>query len=92
MSEKDFHLTLAETLKTQRKKYGYSQLQISAYLGINRSTYTYYESGHTSPSIYTLYRLALLYGISVADLFPEAVRKDRREISLDGREPVKRRA
>lgn len=78
VTEKEFDLTLADVLKSQRKKRGYSQLQISQYLGINRSTYTYYESGHTSPSIYTLFRLALLYGIAVSEFFPEAVRKGRR--------------
>ena len=78
MTEKNFDLTLAAILKDQRKSRGYSQLQISQYLGINRSTYTYYESGHTSPSIYTLFRLALYYGIPVSEFFPESVRKGRR--------------
>lgn len=78
MTEKNFDLTLAAILKDQRKSRGYSQLQISQYLGINRSTYTYYESGHTSPSIYTLFRLALYYGIPVSEFFPESVRKGHR--------------
>ena len=78
MTEKNFDLTLAAILKDQRKSRVYSQLQISQYLGINRSTYTYYESGHTSPSIYTLFRLALYYGIPVSEFFPESVRKGRR--------------
>lgn len=34
---------------------------------MSRPTYTYYETGHTAPSVFDLYRLAQLYGCSIED-------------------------
>lgn len=70
-TEKEFGLAVAEKLKSLRKSHRYSQFQVSQYLGISRSTYTYYESGHTSPSLYTLYRLAHFYATSITAFLPE---------------------
>lgn len=35
--------------------------------GVSRPTYTYYETGHTAPSVFDLYRLAQLYGRPMED-------------------------
>ena len=68
MTEKNFDLTLAAILKDQRKSRGYSQLQISQYLGINRSTYTYYETGKTEPPLSRLLLLSKIYNVSLDTL------------------------
>lgn len=38
------------------------------YLGVERSTYTYYETGKTTPAIFDLMRLCRLYRISLDEL------------------------
>lgn len=59
---------LNDRLKFQRLRIGYSQQNIADLLGINRSTYTYYESGKTKPDIETLRILARLYDITIDEL------------------------
>ena len=71
-------MELKDSLRQLREQHHWKQTELARILGIKRSTYTYYESGHTSPSIYTLFRLALYYGIPVSEFFPESVRKGHR--------------
>lgn len=49
-------------LRVERKL---SQDKVAEELGVSRSTYTYYETGKTTPSVYTLLKLAEWYGVSV---------------------------
>lgn len=58
---------IAYNLKKCRKNTGLTQAQVSEILNIERSTYTYYETGKTLPSINMLIRLAKLYNVSLAD-------------------------
>ncbi len=55
-------------LRKFRKDNGYSQSHIANVLGIERSTYTYYEIGKTIPVVFDLMRLADLYSISMDEL------------------------
>ena len=41
--------------------------ELCALLGVSRPTYTYYETGHTTPSIEDLYLLSQLYGRAMED-------------------------
>lgn len=66
--ELDSKLLLGTRLRKFRKENGYSQNHIANILGIERSTYTYYETGKTVPVIFDLMRLADLYGTSMDDL------------------------
>ena len=50
---------LRQNLKKFRKEAHFSQEQIAQQLGVNRATYTYYETGKTTPSVEDLYRLTL---------------------------------
>ena len=59
---------LGARLRRYRIENGYSQNHIANILGIERSTYTYYEVGKTTPVVFDLKRLADLYGTSLADL------------------------
>ena len=47
-----------------------TQQQVADALNINRTTYTYYETGKTEPSIDNLHRLIQISGITYDDLLP----------------------
>ena len=59
---------LGARLRKYRLENGYSQNHIANILGIERSTYTYYEVGKTTPVVFDLMRLANLYGTNLDDL------------------------
>ncbi len=61
-------LKLPENLTEQRKKMGLTQQNIADIFSLDRSSYSYYETGKTSPSIETLVKLARMFGTSVEDL------------------------
>ena len=68
-----FHLPqkikhLVARLKQLRIEEEVPQIFIAADLGIARSTYACYESGKNDPDIYTLWKLADLYGVSLDKL------------------------
>ena len=56
---------LAQRLRHIRIYWDYSQLQISDYLGVERSTYSYYEASKTLPSIFMLIKLSYFYNIDL---------------------------
>lgn len=58
---------LAQNLLLYRKTAGLTQTQIADALGIDRSTYAYYEIG-TEPRIEIIRKLAAIYKTSVANL------------------------
>ena len=59
---------MKETLKRVRKEHKLTQEDVAGVLGIDRTTYTFYETGKTSPSIATLTTLAALYNCSLGYL------------------------
>ena len=59
---------VSESLKKVRKEHKLTQQDIAEVLGIDRSTYTFYETGKTSPSIATLHKLADIYNVSIGYL------------------------
>ena len=59
---------VCENLKRVRKEHKLTQQDIANVLGIDRSTYTFYETGKTSPSISTVYKLAEIYNVTVGYL------------------------
>ncbi len=61
---KDF---LHNRLKAYRKANGLTQHQVATALGIDRSTYTYYETGRSQPSYNQLTILSRIYNIHVGD-------------------------
>lgn len=54
-----------EILKKLRKEHGLTQQDVSGLLGIDRTTYTFYETGKTVPSLSTVKKLARMYSCSV---------------------------
>lgn len=57
----------SQRLRRIRKECGLTQKVVAELLGVDRSTYAYYETGKTSPDPTTLARLASLFRVS-ADL------------------------
>lgn len=68
-------MSLARQLRYLRKKANLTQQQVADVLGINRSTYAYYETGKTSPKLQTLQALARIYNTNV-DILLESGRSD----------------
>ncbi len=57
-------------LRTCRTNCGLSQRQVADCLGVERSTYTYYETGRSEPDINTLKLLAKIFNVSFVSLLP----------------------
>ena len=62
-------------LKFYRHECGLTQQQVADRLKIERSTYTYYETGKTKPDIHTLIKIAKVYNISYTKLL-EGIEED----------------
>jgi len=58
---------LSDCLREYRKKMGYTQQEVASLLGIDRSTYTYYETGKTEIPVKKLEVLAKLYCVDISD-------------------------
>lgn len=56
-------IRLPERMRKLRRWNGYTQAEIAAALSIHRSTYTYYETGKTRPTLETLTLLTRFYGV-----------------------------
>ncbi len=60
-----------EKLRELRIKSGYTQNQIAKILNIDRSTYSYYETGKTMPDVTVLLTLAKIFNISLDELLTD---------------------
>lgn len=76
---------VSKLLKQYRKNCNLTQQQVADALNINRTTYTYYETGKTEPSISTLHKLVKMFGITYDDLLPEIKEPTVRDSFLRGR-------
>lgn len=68
-------ISYSETLKNLRKKYELTQNQIAQKIGIDRSTYAYYERGDTKPDFECILKLTKLYNMDV-DSFAKILMQD----------------
>ena len=64
-----------ERLRELRIKSGYTQVQIAKILNIDRSTYSYYEIGKTTPDVTVLITLAKVFNIPIENLLSDEVKK-----------------
>ena len=62
---------LAERLRQARLQAGYSQQHVAGALNVNRATYTYYETGKTSPDPVTLGKIARICGAPISFFYPD---------------------
>lgn len=63
--------TTAEKLRHYRESCALSHRQVADALGVERSTYTKYETGKSEPNLYTLMKLAAIYNVSPEMLLPD---------------------
>jgi DNA-binding XRE family transcriptional regulator len=62
-------MNINEKLKMLRKRWGYTQQNISDLLNIPRSTYKSYEEGVSEPNLRLLKKLSDIYQISIDSIF-----------------------
>ncbi len=62
--------TTAYKLRTCRENCALSQKAVASALGIDRTTYTYYENGRSQPNLNTLVKIANLFCVDPATLLP----------------------
>ena len=55
---------ISEKIKKFRKKINYTQKQVADYLGVDRSTYSYYELGKIIPDVKTIMSLSKIFGVN----------------------------
>lgn len=72
---------LSQTLKKLRENCGYTQQQVADALNLERSTYTYYETGKTTPDINTIVKLAKIFNVSFIDIFEQEKREQIRSFN-----------
>lgn len=68
-SEKDERIH--KRLREIRKNQGFTQQTVADFLGVDRTTYTYYELGAICPNVGTFRKLSELYNLSAAFLICE---------------------
>ena len=61
-------MAFKENLRLLRRACGFSQEDVAKVLGVDRSAYSYYESGKTEPSITNLVKIARMYRVSTDTL------------------------
>lgn len=59
---------IGESLRKTREEHNFKQREIAAALGIDRSTYSFYETGKTRPSLESVFALSKIYNITVDKL------------------------
>ena len=76
---------LSENLRILRKNFKLTQQEVADILGIDRSTYTFYEAGKSSPTKENIVKLCDIYNVTVGYLLgverncPELKVSDRTE-------------
>jgi len=73
MADHNDYKVVSQNLKLYRKGNGLTQQQVAQALGIDRSTYAYYESGRTMPGLDSVDKLLRLFKINYTDLFGKPV-------------------
>ena len=72
---------VGDLLKSYREACGFSQQQVADALGIDRSTYTYYELGNTTPNAPFIIKLSKIFNVSYTT-FMEPFLKRESEVLL----------
>ena len=60
-----------EHLRELRKKAWYTQTEMARRLGVDRSTYTYYETGKSQPNLKTLEKLCQILSVDYNTLLKQ---------------------
>jgi transcriptional regulator with XRE-family HTH domain len=76
------NMLISESVRRHRLRLGFSQRQVEIALGLSESTFSRYESGQRTISAAMLYRIAILFGIAPATLFPAELVNEQESIEL----------
>ena len=60
--------SIGESLKKVRTEHNFRQKEVAQAVGVDRSTYSFYEIGRTRPSLETLCTLAKIYNVTIGYL------------------------
>lgn len=58
-----YNAIISDTIKSLRRRRGYTQKEVADLLGVDRSTYCYYELGKIKPDISTIMKLSNIFGV-----------------------------
>ena len=61
-------ISFGNTLKRLRKQKKFTQETVAEILGVDRSTYSYYESGKTKPDFETILTVCKIYGVAIDEI------------------------
>ncbi len=59
-------MIVCERIKAARKECRLTQQQVADVLGLDRSTYSYYELGHLKPSVEVVVKLSSIFNVDIA--------------------------
>lgn len=76
------NVQLAKNLKTLRKKYNYTQKQLSSILNITRQAYSHYEQALREPDLSILIRFSDFYKVTLDDLVAGVIHCDQIQESV----------
>ena len=65
-------MNLNEALRMLRHRAGLTQKQLADMLELDRSSYTYYETGKSTPTVPAFTRISDLYGVSMGTMMGES--------------------
>ena len=71
------NVQLAKNLKTLRKKYNYTQQDVSTFLNITRQAYSHYEQALREPDLNTLVHLSRFYQVTLDELIAGNIDADQ---------------
>lgn len=70
-------ITIGEKLKQLRKLYAFSQTEVATKLHLSRQTISKWELGKSQPDLFSLQQMALLYEVSLDELFDMKKEKEQ---------------
>lgn len=76
------NVQLARNLKTLRKKYNFTQKQLSSILNITRQAYSHYEQALREPDLSILIRFSDFYKVTLDELVAGVIQSDQIRESL----------
>ncbi len=74
-------MTVGESLRKIRKSHKLTQQDIANVLGVDRTTYTLYETGGSNPSIETLVKLSVVYNATIGYIIGKEEKSNSDNIS-----------
>ena len=77
-------IRMGKKLKRLRENFNLTQQQVAEALGIDRSTYAYYELGRTTPDLDKIDKLQRLYQVQYQDLIEYDEEENRMQLRDSG--------